>query len=66
MLGRFVAASQDDDEYSTSLGVVDPVAWAEVDFELTNAIGQDTMLPRVAVRQAIDADLDPGSADSIS
>jgi len=65
-LSRFVAACEKHDQNAGALHVVHAVAWTDVDLQLTNAVGQDTMLTRIAVSQAIDSHLNSGPTDPVS
>jgi hypothetical protein len=49
LLRRFVTSGQQDNDHSTTLGVVDPVPRAEIDLEFANVVGQRSMLTRIAI-----------------
>ncbi|OIQ68756.1 hypothetical protein GALL_496480 [mine drainage metagenome] len=65
LLRRFVAASQQDNDNASSLRVIDPISWPEIDLQLADTVSQNPMLPRIPVNESIDANLNSCTTCSV-
>jgi hypothetical protein len=60
-LGRFVPTRKQDDQFSTSFGIVNPVSRTDVDLEFADPCSQPSVLAWISVCEPIDSNLDARS-----
>jgi hypothetical protein len=60
-LGRLVPTGKQDNQLSTSFGIVNPVSRTDVDLEFADPCSQPSVLAWISVCQPIDSNLDARS-----